>query len=269
MKVLTFPNKIAPGQRLGFYLKGLGIESTTNISNPDITHVHHYNYANRRVLPQVLEQFQDRGFNVVNSKLTNIKKDYIDDVFKDVFGYSVRVNPVTHRGAMVIKSSQNATHAGRIIQGPIPAHKVDTKPRYSNRGEPHYRMYQKLIDTRISKDKIRDYRIIVMGYEPVLLLEKHIGITSTFHVAKGDYFHVLTDRTLNNAFSMDEAAKIKKFILQANVDFGEIDVLRSNYDGLIYIIDINDVPCGAVWNHTDNPDGVLAYLTSKYKDTYL
>ena len=269
MKVLTYPNRLAGGQRLLHYLKTLGVQYTDDINAKGVTHVHHYNFSNKRVLPESLIPFKDKGIKIINEHLENIKKDHIDDVFTKVFGYSLRLDPTTHRGMCGVKSTQNAIHFMKLIECPIKAYQVDNEPRYSKSGEPHYRMYVKFIDTRISKDRIRDWRIVVMGNKPVYLFEKHIESDCLTHVAKDKYFKVFGYEDWESKFSAEEVDNIKAFILRANIDFGEIDILRDNSTGLIYIIDINDVPASAIWNHADNSDEILNYLSSKYKECYL
>jgi len=126
-----------------------------------------------------------------------------------------------------------------------------------------------LIDTRIAKDRLRDWRVVVMGYRPIFLYEKHLDITFTFHSEKDKYFKAYGHYSLTPHFTNEEISKIKEFILKTNVDFGEVDILRDNSTGLIYIIDINDVSGGAIWSHMDNSESVIQYLSNQYKDIYL
>lgn len=269
MKVLYYPSKCIPGHRLWYYTNHLKVDRSNDLNDNDIDVVHHHDYKNERPYPNFFTPFKERGINIINENLVNIKKDHIDDIFSGVFGYSLRINPTEHYGAMVKKGTQNGVHSGKVILGPLPAHMVDTKEYKSGTGVVHTRMYTKFIDTRISHDTIRDYRIVVMGGDPVLLFEKHIQSTSLFHVNKEDRFSVMPHINLFPSFKVEEVNKISQFIKAANVDFAEIDVLRDNSTDQIYIIDINDIPMGPIWDHTKDPDGVLDYLAQTYKTKYL
>lgn len=269
LKILFYPNNLAGGQRVMHYLKELGVDYTNDINDPGITHAHYYEFKNERVIPDWIHLFMKDGKYVINNKLTNIKKDHIDDVFTDVFGYSLRVNPTTHRGICVKRSSQNALHQGELIQCPIKPWEVDMVPRTSGTGVTHYRIYTRLIDTRIDQDIIRDFRVVVMGYDPVFLFEKHMSSKGVFHPVKGGYYKTYGYVSLSPSFTQEEIDKIREFIIKANVDFGEIDILKSAYDGRIYICDINDIPGGVIFNTMDDGDETIKYLAEKYKQTYL
>jgi len=263
MKLLTWPNGLGGGQRLSVFRQMLGFEHTTDPTDPDITVAIHYNKLNRRVYPKELAALEERGIKVWNKDVLNVKKDYVDDIFTEVFGYSLRLDPTKHRGMAVIKTSQQAVHGGKLIECPIPEWRVDVKPRMSGNGEPHYRQYQKFIDTRISKELIRDYRILYMARQPVMLFEKHIESRCLFHVPKGAYLDIRPTPNLYPSFSSDEIAKIGEFVEAFKLDFGEIDVLRQNSDGKIYIVDINDLPCGSVTNVIE-PE-IVKYLADEFK----
>lgn len=248
----------------------LGAEYTNDPAEDGVTLVHHYNRSNRiDELPEELNAFISKGVYVVNSRLLNIKKDYLDDVFTEVFGYSLRLDPTTHRGMAVKKSTQNAIHAGHLIQCPIKPHQIDTTPRFSASGEPHYRQYQKFIDTRIAPDRIRDYRVVVMGCEPVYLFEKHIDSTCLFHVDRGKYMNTFGHKDLRNHFSEDEIDNIWRWLVRTKSDFTEIDILRDNSTGLIYITDSNPVSAGGVFKSMNNGEEAIKYLANKYKEIYL
>jgi hypothetical protein len=269
MKILFYPNKPIPGQRVYHFLDHLNIDWTNDPDDDGITHVHYFDYSNRvDDLPTELDKFVG-NVKIINYDLRNIKKDFIDDVFNDVFGYSVRLDPTTHRGMCGIKSSQNAIHSLKMIECPIKPHMIDTAPRFSKSGEPHYRIYVKLIDTRVTPDTLRDWRVVVMGYKPVYLFEKHIDVTCLAHVAKGKKFKTYGHTDLSVHFSEEEIDNIQAFILKAGYEFGEMDILRDNSTGLPYIVDFNPVAAGGVFNSMDNGDEAIRYLSNKYYETYL
>ena len=261
MKVCYYPNGLAGGQRTLRYVQELGIEWTKDPKEPGITHYHHYNYANKiNHLPKPLE-----GKNCININLRNIKKDYLDDLHEEVFGYRLRIDPTSHRGVCIKRSTQNAIHHGKFIECPMPPHMIDNQIRVSGKGEPHQRIYVKMIDTRINDTTIRDWRFVYMG-GLVMCFEKHIASNAFFHVKKEDYFKVFPHYDPPPQFSAEEINKIGLFARSMHLDYGEIDVLRDNSTGLIYICDVNPVPAGPIWNATDHPEKVINYLSQQYKN---
>jgi hypothetical protein len=50
--------------------------------------------------------------------------------------------------------------------------------------------------------------------------------------------------TTRNVLGDDEVADILRFCREIGFDYGELDVLRDNDDGLIWIVDANNTPAG-------------------------
>lgn len=269
MRLFTWPNRPAGGQRLNVYLNKLGIPWTQDTTDPDISWIMHYNYSNREDrCPERLEKMSfDREVPIINQNLLNIRKDHVDDVFTEVFGYSLRLDPTKHWGVCIEKSTQNAIHRGRFIECPISPFQIDKRTYPSNSGEPHVRMYVKMIDTRIDEETIRDFRVSVMGGEVVALFEKLLGMKSFFHPYKENKFEAFAFDSMEPYFSDDEILKTKTFIDLMGIDFAEIDILRDNSTGLMYIIDVNPVPAGALLNLIE-PEFV-DYLAKTFKTKHL
>ena len=53
---------------------------------------------------------------------------------------------------------------------------------------------------------------------------------------------------MNKYFSDKEIHLTHKFIEKMGIDFAEIDILRDNSTGLMYIVDVNPVPSGGLLN---------------------
>lgn len=269
MKVFTYPNTLAGGQRAFHYLKTLDVPWTKDPLDPEITHLFHYNYSNRvDECPAPLKVLQkELNVPIINEHLLNIKKDFLDDRFKEIFGYSVMVDPTKHYGTVYVSSTQNAIHLHKLIQCPIKDWQIDRKVHPSNQGEPHYRVYKRWIDTRISPDTIRDFRVIIIGGEVVYLIEKHLDYTSVSHPKKGKKFEVYGHDTMDKFFSREEQNNIQEFINLMGIDFAELDVLRDNSTGLMYIIDANSVPAGPALVALG--DRVIKKLSDKFKEAHL
>jgi len=55
-------------------------------------------------------------------------------------------------------------------------------------------------------------------------------------------FHSAKLRETDDVLSKDEQAKILQFCRAIGLDYGELDVLRDNGDGRIYVVDANNTP---------------------------
>ena len=140
MKLLVAPNGIGGGQRISWYRKLLDFEWTSDYNDPDISSAIYYDKRNKLQYPhELFKPIEERGIHVWNKHLKSIKKDYVDDVFTSAFGYSLRVDPTTHRGMCGVKTSQNAIHNIKFVECPIKPWQVDRRARMSALGEPHYR----------------------------------------------------------------------------------------------------------------------------------
>jgi len=150
----------------------------------------------------------------------------VETVFSEVFGYSSFVDPLRFQGRCVEKYDENAI-GGSVVECPV------------SRLDPSF-VHQKYIDAR-QGDRIVEYRVpVVMGSVPLIYVlhndiphDKIKTATRTGHVAEAQ-----------DLFSQDEVRKILKFCRSLGLDFGELDVMRSNEDGAIYILDANKTPGG-------------------------
>ena len=265
MRILSYPNKILPGHKLSFILKNLGIESTDYPEDKHITHIIHSDYRNVSYLKtSIISLSMKIGKNIINQRCLNVRKDFVENRFSSVFGYGSIVNPTTHVGTCVVKSTQQAVHNGKLIQCPIPDKDVDNNIYYSKSGEPHVRIYQKLIDTRFEIDKIRDIRVPVIADEIPCVFVKELGVGSTFHPYKENYYKVYMDEA-SNWFSDQEIEKILLFAKLSGIDFGEMDILRDNSTSLIYIIDVNNIPMGTLFKHLKNKQEAINRLSNSFK----
>jgi len=270
MKVLFYPKKLVPGQKLWYYLRHLGVEWTNDINDDDITIAVHTDYKNSNSLSEEMEKKRSiAGIRIINEHCNNVKKDHVDSVFTDVFGYSSFVDPTTHYGCCVIKSTQQAIHNGRIIECPIHPNDVDLRIRRSVTGEIHKRVYQKLIDTRFEKDKLREIRIPIINGNIPLLFIKELGVLNTFHPYPENHYKVYVDYDIGRWIKPDEVSKILEFTVQVGLEFGELDFLRDNSTGLGYIVDINNIPMGSLFSHLPNEDEIVGYLSNMFYNEFL
>jgi len=163
---------------------------------------------------------------VMNLMCEDISKSRVDRIFAETFGYTITVDPTTHRGPCVEKSEENATHDGRIIDCPIDA----PRPGY---------VYQKLINNLMDDGAYGTLRVpIFCGVIPYVALG-HRPLDQRFGDAARSTFLEPTD-----AFSSPELEKLIEFSAKMNLDYGEHDVMRDRDDGRIYVCDVNPTPAG-------------------------
>ena len=168
----------------------------------------------------------------LNARCLDISKSTVEQLWHEVSGRGLSLDPLTTSGPMVVKSEENATHDGRIITGPI----RERQPGF---------VYQRLVDTRRGdhfaylRPVILDGRI-VLTYHKRQPLDDRFGSHPRTWIAEPDVFSVEEEKAL-----LDLAARI-------GLDYGEIDVLR-DADGQIYVVDVNKTP----WWNTSMSDAEL------------
>lgn len=163
----------------------------------------------------------------INGRSLNISKRFIQRTFARVFGYPLGVDPTQYEGRVVVKSNENYTHDGRIVECPIPASGIE---------EGH--VYQKAIDTRTDDGYFLDYRVpIIGGVIPIVYLkysapsERFSSETSHIELAPPE-----------DVFTPSEMQRMIEFAQAMNLDYGEFDVLRHRSDERIYVVDVANTP---------------------------
>jgi hypothetical protein len=186
-------------------------------------------------LPKDIEQ----RVSVINLRLHDIRKSAVQKAFADCFGYALEVNPLTYEGPLVCKSEANYAHDGHILEGPLTSDQVREGC-----------VYQKLINAEINGGEVMDHRVVITGSVIPLVYLKYRPKTARFASLNNWAEMVET----SEVFTETEQRLILKFCSHVGLDFGEIDVLRDNRDGKIYIVDITGTP-GVVANHL-KPDHI-------------
>jgi hypothetical protein len=177
----------------------------------------------------ILKSIPVSANRILNARSVDISKRTVGNVFGDVFGYPLDVDPTRYEGEIVEKSDANAAHDGRIIQGPL--FREDIRPG---------RVYQRLIDNASEqKGFVLDYRLPIYGDEIPLVYLEHRPLETRFSWV--DSFAKLGD--LDALFSRQELDSILLLARRMGIDYGEFDVLRDR-DGRVYVIDTNNTPAG-------------------------
>jgi len=160
----------------------------------------------------------------VNDRITDISKNNVANIFTDIFGYALKIDPLTYKGQAVKKSDANGTHDGVVINCPI------TKEAYQTD-----QAYQKLIDSTYNGTQSEDLRIIYILGEIAVVFHKWKDLDKRFGT---DYARVDIEKA-EDVFSSPEQELIFKFCEEIKLDYGAIDIMRDKHDGRIYIVDVN------------------------------
>ncbi len=155
----------------------------------------------------------------INGAARDISKEKVEEVFSEVFGYGMKIDPRTHRGECVQKSDENAQHDGKVVLAPL-----EPQPGY---------IYQKLINNR-EGDRVADLRVKVVGGKIPFMMYR---IRSAFD--RFDNTQTSTMVPLDDYIAKDEQQKILLFCNKMGIDFGALDCLRDADDGKLYIVDAN------------------------------
>lgn len=246
-KILVKPRLVPDIHKFWHYIKYLGIEQTTNENDKDVKwRIVHEWYKESYTLPEHLKHLP-----FINKNIKTVEKDYIDEVFTETFGYSLSIDPLTFKGCCAEKSVKNAIHDGKIVQCPIERKKEG-------------KVYHRLIDTRYEIGRLRDIRIVIMGNSIPAVVVKEFDSSVPFG-KYGSAHGVYTSRMVDckDWFHDYEITRILKFCENLGFEYGELDVLRSNETGRIYIVDANPTPGVGVLHETP---GLYELLSVKFKE---
>jgi hypothetical protein len=188
----------------------------------------------------------------MNINCTDISKDKISQIFEEVFGYGLNINPKKFIGECVKKNNLNAKHDGIIIKCPV-----------ENIEEGF--VYQKILNNKIDNDLVMDLRTPVFkGVIPFIFL-KYKKMKDRF--TNDLYKSVIA--SCSEHLTEEEIKKISEFCLQLKLDYGELDILRNKDDGKIYIVDVNYTPWGppAKLSESENKMAVIR-MSESFKKIY-
>lgn len=223
--LVCYPHFPSRGSTIYRIAKAMGWQVSNKLSRVGKLAVF-WEYGTHRKEWQILENLD--GVSVINIGSRDIGKDFVDAKMMEAMGYCSKIDPRSFQGVAVKKSITNAVHDGQEIICPIA--NID-------KGF----IYQKLVDTSNGKGEVMDMRVVIMNNEIPHLYANFRKLEVKFsnrpHRAElvMDIDIMLTKEEQNNLIQF---AKI------SGLDYGELDVLRDNGDGKIYIVDANNTPQG-------------------------
>ncbi len=174
--------------------------------------------------PNLPKEYAAKSYNF---KCGDISKSRVGDVFAQVFGYDLSVDPLTYEGPIAVKSEKNGAHDGYEAIAPLSQKKPEL-------------VYQRLIDNTVDGKWAEDLRCPIIGGDIQLVFIKRRPLTSRFANSNAS----VTLHAPEDLLSTQERAKLKEFAKAMGLDCGGMDVLRDKGDGKIYVVDVNKTDMG-------------------------
>jgi len=160
-----------------------------------------------------------------NYGCADITKSRVAEVFAQVFGYPLAVDPTLGLGLAVEKGEANGVHDGRLIWRPA-------------RARPG-RTYQRLIDN-VEDGQAVDLRTPIVGGRPVVVFVKRRPVQDRF----ANHNASVSLARPRDVFSAAEIARLGEFARAMALDWGGLDVLRDRPTGRLYVVDVNKTDMG-------------------------
>ena len=225
MKLLAYPYVVTKGAKLWHACNKLGVE-ITNDPNSDFKYAIYWNIKSNSTPDQVISEISHR-MKVINIKCGNVLKYRVDEIWNEISGYTIKINPAKFKYKYVRKSQlQYCSHTGEKHDGVICNFNQKRDPRY---------VYQRLIDTSLPDGRYRTLRLPIFGDSiPCVIVKDSKDRFKESHSVVDICYDIF------GWFSVEERKWIKKFRKGIGLDYGELDILRDKNTEKIYVIDVNN-----------------------------
>jgi hypothetical protein len=160
-----------------------------------------------------------------NFGCADIRKSRVAEVFEEVFGYPLAIDPTHGTGLAVEKGEMNGVHDGRLIWRPQPQ-----RPG---------KAYQRLVDN-LEDGQAVDLRTPLVGGRPVVVFVKRRPTGERF----ANFNESVSLARPEEVFSSLEIAQLGAFARAMRLDWGGLDVLRDRPSGRLYVVDVNKTDMG-------------------------
>ena len=228
------------------------VDMPCNHDVSDIKIAIHWNYNTICPADDLLKLISKK-LPFINANLNNVSKSYVDQIFTKIFGYSSFIDPSQSHGYCVRKSELQAAHDFKIIR--LPAKK-----------EKGF-VYQKLIDSRSSLTHFEEMRVCIFKntISCVFIKSKQISNPIKGFDLAWFYSHA------NDFLSENEQFLILLFSKEFGLDYGELDILRNNSDGKIYILDVNNMPANFLFRKlaADQIDRAKSFYANSFSLNFI
>ena len=155
----------------------------------------------------------------------DISKSRVAEVFEQVFGYPLSVDPEHGSGLAVEKGEANGVHDGRLVWRPT-------------RARPG-RTYQRLIDN-VEDGLAVDLRTPVVDGNPIVVFIKRRPAGDRF----ANHNCSVSLARPQDVFTPAETAHLGAFCRAMRLDWGGLDILRDRPTGRLYVVDVNKTDMG-------------------------
>ena len=176
---------------------------------------------------KVREQSKDLRF--LNLFLIDTSKDFVAKSMQNYFGYTFKIDPKKYDGYCVAKHNGNGTKSCFFLKCPIDADEVF-----------HDHCYQKIINFSSKTDPNTLYEIRIPIFKNIIpftfFKKRNRGLRFTSKNRSMEITPAISH------LSAPECQQILSYCRRVGLEYGEIDILRDDKDGKIYIIDINNTP---------------------------
>jgi hypothetical protein len=158
----------------------------------------------------------------INRACTDVSKGRVDALWASICGYSIAVDPLTTAGPIVVKGEENAAHDWYLADGPL------------RRREPG-KVYERLIDATADDLFIQSRPIIMRDRVPFVYA---VHFPRQHWRAQAETFPAQA----TDFYSATEVGQMLAFCAALGLEYGELDVLRENGTGRLFVIDANPTP---------------------------
>jgi hypothetical protein len=167
--------------------------------------------------------WHSRAFNF---GCADISKGRVAQVFEEVFGYPLALDPTRGCGPCVEKGEANGVHDGRLVERPLRA----ARPG---------KVYQRLVDN-VRDGLAEDLRTPFVNGRPVVVFVKRRPARDRF----ANHNATVALRRPEDVFTAREIARLSAFSGAMRLDWGGMDILRDRATGRIYVVDVNKTDMG-------------------------
>jgi hypothetical protein len=165
----------------------------------------------------------------LNFFLVNTSKDFVARSMEEHFGYTFKINPRTFNGYCIAKHNGNGTKSCFFLKCPINADEVF-----------HDHCYQKIINYSNKSDSSTLYELRIPIFKNIIPFTFFKTRNKGLRFTSKNRSMEIVPATAH--LSEQECQDIIMYCRRIGLEYGEIDILRSDDDGKIYIIDVNNTP---------------------------
>ena len=180
-----------------------------------------------KTVPKIRER--SKKVRLINFFLKDTSKDFVAKTVEEHFGYTFKVDPNTYQGYCIAKHNGNGTKSCFFLKCPINADEIF-----------HDHCYQKIINfsSPTERDVLFEIRVpIFRNIIPFVFFKRR---------SKGLRFtsknRSMTISKALDYLSAEECESIISYCQKVGLEYGELDILRCDESGKIYIIDVNNTP---------------------------